>query len=189
MKRIALFASGNGTNAQKIIDYFQSNSEIKISLLVCNKADAFVLKRAENVNVESVVINKKDFFETEKINFLLAEKKIDWIILAGFLWMIPSSLIKKFPNKIINIHPALLPKFGGQGMYGMNVHKAVIAAQEKESGISIHFVNEKYDDGKIIFQARCEISENETSESLAEKIHQLEHLHFSKEIEKIVSGN
>ncbi|HVA98976.1 MAG TPA: phosphoribosylglycinamide formyltransferase [Bacteroidia bacterium] len=189
MKRIALFASGNGTNAEKIMDYFRGNSQIEIALVVSNKSDANVLIRAENKNVETFVIDKKYFFETEKINQLLDEKKIDWIVLAGFLWMIPAYLIKKFPNKILNIHPALLPKFGGQGMYGMRVHKAVIDANEKVSGITIHFVNEKYDEGKIIFHTTCTVAENETPETLSEKIHQLEHLHFANEIEKIVQQN
>ncbi len=185
-KNIAIFASGEGTNAQRIIDYFKSSHQIKIALVVSNNANATVLSRAKNSEIETFIIDKKMFYETEQVIEKLKSKNIDLIVLAGFLWIIPENLIQSFSNKIINIHPALLPKFGGKGMFGNNVHKAVIEANEKESGISIHFVNEKYDEGKIISQHKCKISETETVESLAKKIHQLEHEFFPKTIEQLL---
>jgi phosphoribosylglycinamide formyltransferase 1 len=187
-KNIAIFASGEGTNAQQIIDYFQSSNQIKVSLVVSNKSSANVLKRAENANIPSVLITREDFYESDVAINKIKAAKIDLIVLAGFLWMIPDSLIKAFPHKIVNIHPSLLPKFGGRGMYGMNVHKSVIESKEKQSGISIHYVNEHYDEGKIISQHHCEISENDTPETLALKIQKLEHEFFPKVIEKIVGS-
>lgn len=186
IKNVAIFASGEGTNAQTIIDYFKSSQKVKIALVVSNKSTANVLNRAKNNNIPTLIIDKHSFSETNDVIDVLKKSNIDLIVLAGFLWMIPENLIKAFPNKIVNIHPALLPKFGGKGMYGMNVHKAVIEAKEKESGISIHFVNEKYDEGKIIAQYKCEVLENDTAESLAQKIHQLEHEHFPKVIGNIL---
>ena len=186
IKNIAIFASGEGTNAQTIIDYFKSSKNIKIALIVSNKSNANVLNRAKNNHIATLIIDKHSFCETNEVIDVLKKINIDLIVLAGFLWMIPENLIKAFPNKIVNIHPALLPKFGGKGMYGMNVHKAVIEAKEKESGISIHFVNEKYDEGKIIAQYKCEVSENDTAETLAQKIQQLEHEHFPKVIGNIL---
>ncbi|MGZ4034528.1 MAG: phosphoribosylglycinamide formyltransferase [Bacteroidia bacterium] len=187
IKNVAIFASGDGSNTQNIIDYFKSSTNIKVALVVSNKPGANVLNRAKNSGIPTLLIDKKSFYETtETINFLRSAN-IDLIVLAGFLWMIPESLIKAFPGKIVNIHPSLLPKFGGKGMYGMNVHKAVIEAKEKESGISIHYVNEKYDEGKIISQHKCEISENDSADILAEKIHQLEYENFPKTIEKLLS--
>lgn len=186
-KKIAIFASGEGTNAQRIIDYFKSSHKIKIALVVSNNANANVLNRAKNNSIETFTIDKKIFYETQQIIEKLKSKNIDLIVLAGFLWMIPENLIQSFSNKIINIHPALLPKFGGKGMYGKHVHKAVIDGNEKESGISIHYVNEKYDEGKIISQHKCEITQAETVESLAKKIHQLEYEFFPKVIEQILT--
>jgi len=188
-KNIAIFASGEGTNAQNIFDYFKDKKTIKVALVVSNKSTANVLNRAKTSTIPTLTINKEDFYETNKTIEQLTNYAIDVIILAGFLWIIPESLIKAFPNKIINIHPALLPKFGGKGMYGTNVHKAVIIAKEKESGISIHYVNEKYDEGKIIAQFKCPISENETSETLAKKIHALEHENYPKVIEQLLLNN
>ncbi|MCF8296876.1 MAG: phosphoribosylglycinamide formyltransferase [Saprospiraceae bacterium] len=187
MKRIAILASGNGTNAENIIKYFSSSSEVEISLILSNKANAFVLERAKKLNIQSFSFTSQELKETSKVLDILLNNKIDLIVLAGFLLMIPKNLIKCFPGKIINIHPALLPKHGGKGMYGDKVHQAVIEAKDKESGITIHYVNEKYDEGQIIFQAKCNIEENENPESLAQKIHKLEYKFFPKVIEEIVS--
>ena len=186
MKNIAIFASGEGTNAQNIIDYFKLSDKVKVKLVVSNKPSANVLKRAKNAGIDTLIIDRNMFYETDKTIEALKTANIDLIVLAGFLWMIPESLIKAFPNKIINIHPALLPKFGGKGMYGMYVHKAVVAAKEKQSGISIHYVNEQYDEGKIIAQHACLITESDTSEEVAKKIHELEKEFFPSTIEKIL---
>ncbi|MGQ0828197.1 MAG: phosphoribosylglycinamide formyltransferase [Bacteroidota bacterium] len=187
MKNIAIFASGEGTNAQRIIDYFKSSDKIKVSMIISNKPMANVLHRAKNSGIPTLVIDRNSFYETNKTIEQLKEKNIDLIVLAGFLWMIPVNLINTFPDKIINIHPALLPKYGGKGMYGANVHAAVIKAKDKKSGISIHYVNEQYDEGKIISQHTCLIAENETTESLAKKIHELEYIHLPKAIEQLLS--
>lgn len=186
MKNIAIFASGEGTNAQNIINYFAESENVKIALIVSNKPTANVLNRAKNANIPTLLIDRKVFYDTDETIEKLKSAKIDFIILAGFLWLIPEILIKAFPNKIINIHPALLPKFGGKGMYGMNVHKAIIESKEKESGITIHFVDEKYDEGKIISQHKCKVEENDTSEMVAQKIHQLEYEFFPKAIEYVI---
>jgi phosphoribosylglycinamide formyltransferase-1 len=184
MIRIAVFASGTGSNTKRIIEYFRNHPRIKIELIVSNKPDAGVLKIAEEENISSLIIEKEKFFRGNTYVDELKEKKIDFIVLAGFLWKIPSLLIKAYPDKIINIHPALLPKYGGKGMYGNRVHEAVISAREKESGITIHYVDDLYDHGKIIFQAKCLIVENDTAETLAQKIHALEHENFSRVIEQ-----
>jgi len=186
MKRIAIFASGNGSNAEKIIQHFKEHYKIIVSLIVSSNADAFVLKRAKNNSVPNLVLQKDVFTQTDTLLGDLSNYKIDFIVLAGFMWLIPPYLIKAFHNSIINVHPALLPKYGGKGMFGMNVHRAIIEAKEKESGITIHFVNEKYDEGKIIFQKSCEIDCNESPESLAEKIHQLEHKYLPEIIENVL---
>ncbi|MBL0331159.1 MAG: phosphoribosylglycinamide formyltransferase [Bacteroidetes bacterium] len=186
IKNVAIFASGEGTNAQTIIDYFKSSKDVKIALVVSNKSTANVLNRATNNNIPTLLIDKHSFFETNEVVDFLKKTNIDLIVLAGFLWMIPKNLIVAFPNKIVNIHPSLLPKFGGKGMYGMHVHEAVIAAKEKESGISIHFVNEQYDEGKIISQHKCDIQEYDCAEDLAKKIHELEYEHFPKTIENLL---
>jgi len=187
MKNIAIFASGEGTNAQNIINYFKFSGKIKIALIVSNKPMANVLNRAKNAEIPTLVIDKNSFYESDKTIEQLKAAEIDLIVLAGFLWIIPERLIKNFPDRIINIHPALLPKYGGKGMYGMNVHETVIKMKEKQSGISIHYVNEKYDEGKVIAQYTCVISENETAASLAKKIHELEYANFPKEIEQLLS--
>jgi phosphoribosylglycinamide formyltransferase-1 len=188
MKRLAVFASGSGTNFQQICEYFkEKNSDIKIELLVVNKANAYVVERAKQLNVKSVYFNREDFYSSEKVVECLLENQIDFIVLAGFLWLVPSNILKNYENKIINIHPALLPKYGGKGMHGHHVHQAVIAAKEQESGITIHYVNEKYDEGNIIFQAKCSITPEDTADSLAEKIHLLEKEHFPKVIDNLLS--
>lgn len=183
-KRIAIFASGSGTNAQNIFEYFYDNENVAVDSLWSNKADAYALKRAEKYGIENFVFNRTQFYETNDLPEILRNRKVDLIVLAGFLWLIPDNLIRNF--QIVNIHPALLPKYGGKGMYGMNVHKAVVENKETESGITIHFVNEKYDDGEIIFQATCQVLKNDTPESVAQKIHALEYEHFPKTIEKVL---
>ncbi|HXR83131.1 MAG TPA: phosphoribosylglycinamide formyltransferase [Hanamia sp.] len=187
-KNLVIFASGAGSNAQKIIEHFKENGKAEITLIVCSNPNAGVLKIAEKEKIPVLVIEKEEFRET---GYLDEIKKADpnLIILAGFLWKIPEILIQAFPDKIINIHPALLPAYGGKGMYGNAVHTAVVSNREKESGITIHFVDEKYDHGQIIFQEKCSLSENETPESLAQKIHQLEHQFFPKTIEKLLEEN
>lgn len=183
---LAIFASGAGSNAQKIINYFNpANKVAKVVLIVCNNAKAGVLKIAEKENIPSIIIERNKFYEDGLLPEL-KNYKIDFIVLAGFMWKVPAQLIQAYPNKIINIHPALLPKYGGKNMYGNFVHEAVLKAGEKESGITIHYVDEIYDNGKIIFQAKCKVDENETAESLAKKIHALEHSHYPMIIEKIL---
>ena len=189
MKRIAIFASGSGTNTEKIIDYFKEKENIEVALVLSNRPDAGVLKIAEKNEVPILIIEKKVFYETDDIVKHLIRFNIDFIVLAGFLWMIPENLIAAFKNKMINIHPALLPKYGGKGMYGVNVHKAVIASGEKETGISIHHINEYYDEGQIIFQARCEIEKEDTPETIAKKVQALEHKYFPMIIEEIILKN
>jgi len=187
-RKIAIFASGSGTNAQRIIEYFSNHLQIAVSLILSNKSDAYVLERARKLNVPSIVFDRHSFNETNDIIKLLKKEKIDFIVLAGFLWMVPGNLIMAYPGRIINIHPALLPKYGGKGMYGACVHEAVLKSGDKESGISIHFVNEKYDEGNIIFQAKCEVLQYDTPDSLAQRVHQLEYKHYPEVIEKLVTG-
>ncbi len=184
MKRIAIFASGSGTNAENIIKYFANSQAIKIALILSNKADAFVIERAKKYQIETYVLGKSEFYESNKVLNMLRDRKIDHIVLAGFLWLIPSDLIGEYPRKILNIHPALLPKYGGKGMYGMKVHEAVLLNGEAESGITIHEVNEHYDKGEIIYQAVCKIEPVDTPDSLANKVHALEYVHFPKIIEQ-----
>ena len=184
---LAVFASGAGSNAQKIIDHFKNNHSVSVALIVSNKPEAGVLKIAEKENIPSLIIDKEKFFRSNACMDELKEKGVDFIVLAGFLWKIPSALIKAYPNKIINIHPALLPKYGGKGMYGQHVHEAVIANKEKESGITIHYVDELYDHGSIILQAKCAVDENETANNLAAKIHLLEHANYPAVIEEVVN--
>ena len=178
MKQIAIFSSGAGSNAEKIIDHLKGSSTATVSLVVCNKPDAGVLKIAANNNIPVLLIEKEKFFRGNAYVDELKEAGIDFIVLAGFLWKVPAALIKEFREKIINIHPALLPKYGGKGMYGNFVHEAVIANNEKESGITIHYVDEVYDHGQIILQATCPVEAGETPESLAKKVQVLEHRHF-----------
>lgn len=184
--QIAVFASGTGSNAQKIIDHFRNDPSVKVALIVCNNPEAGVLRIAAKENIPSLIIEKEKFFRADAYVKELKEKNIELIVLAGFLWKIPDSVVKAFRDKIINIHPALLPKYGGKGMYGQAVHEAVIAAKEKESGITIHYVDELYDHGKIIFQAKCPVMENDTADLLAQRIHTLEHEHYARIIEGLL---
>jgi len=183
---VAIFASGAGSNAQKIIDHFRNHTEVNVALIVCNKPGAGVLEIAAKESIPSLLIDKKTFEQGGSYINELKEANISFIVLAGFLWKIPLPLIKAYPNQIINIHPALLPKYGGKGMYGQHVHEAVILAQEKESGITIHYVDELYDHGNTILQATCPVEETDTAASLAGKIHQLEHLHYPVVIEDLL---
>ena len=187
-KNIVLFASGNGTNAENIIRYFQEKKTVNILEVLTNNPRAGVIERAKKQNIPVFVFNRETISAPSGLIDHLLNMETDFIVLAGFLWKIPAELIRQFPQKIINLHPALLPEFGGKGMYGLHVHEAVLAAGKKKSGITIHYVDEIYDNGKIIFQAKTEVSEKETPESLAEKIHQLEYKYFPLVIEEIVSG-
>jgi len=186
MHQVAIFASGAGSNAARIIDRFRHHPSIKISLIVCNKPDAGVLGIAAKEHIPSLIIEKEQFFRGDAYVAELQREKISFIVLAGFLWKIPSTLIKAFSGRIINIHPALLPKYGGKGFYGRLVHEAVIAAKEKESGITIHYVDELYDHGQVIFQATCIVEPGDTPDTLAQKIHWLEHEHFPRVIEELL---
>ncbi len=184
--KLAVFASGAGSNAQKIIDYFKGNSNVQVRLIVCNNAEAGVLDIALNEKITSVLIERGRFFKEDSYLPILKDYEIDWIILAGFLWKIPAKMIAAYPQKIINIHPALLPKYGGKGMYGHHVHRAVLDAGDHESGITIHYVDEQYDHGLTIFQAKCLVANDDTPNSLAQKVHVLEHQYFSQVIEKVI---
>lgn len=186
MKNIAIFASGSGTNAENMIKYFKNNKNIQVKLVLSNKKDAYVLERAKKHQVETFVFSNDALKNSQIVLEKLKEKEIDFIVLAGFMRKIPQNILTAYHNKIINIHPALLPKFGGKGMYGDKVHKAVIEAGEMVSGITIHYVNEHYDEGAIIFQATCPVCEGDTPDTLAEKVHALEYNHYPKIIEKVV---
>lgn len=185
-KNIAIFASGTGTNAANIIRYFSQKQTAVIALIVCNNPQAGVLKIAESNNIPALIIEKERFFKGDGYVSELKSAGIDFIVLAGFLWKIPSKIIDAYRDNIINIHPALLPKFGGKGMYGNFVHQAVLSAKETESGITIHFVDEFYDNGKTIFQITCPVHETDTTEILAKRIHELEYAYFPKVIEELV---
>ena len=187
MIKIAIFASGSGTNAQRITEYFRERqSPVTVDLILSNNPDARVLERARKLGVTCVSFSRHEFYESDLIPELLKEHAIEYVILAGFLWLIPDFLLKAYPGRILNIHPALLPGYGGKGMYGMKVHEAVISNQDKESGITIHLVNERYDEGQILFQAKCSIEDADTPASLAEKIHALEYRYFPQVIESYI---
>ena len=185
MRRIVVFASGSGTNAENIIKFFNNSKTAKVTQVLCNNEQAMVFERCKNLNVNCLLFNKNDFLKEDTILNLL-KKKADYIVLAGFLWKVPTKIIEAFPKKIINIHPALLPKYGGKGMYGMNVHTAVKENNEKETGITIHYVNENYDEGAVIYQAKATLNENDTPETIAGKIHLLEEKYFSRIIERVI---
>lgn len=188
MIRIAIFASGEGTNAQSFIDFFKGRSDIAISLIVSGNPNAPVIERAKDAGIPYIVIDRDTFYHTDNVINTL-KQKADFIVLAGFMWMIPENLIKAFRDKIVNIHPALLPKYGGKGMYGKHVHEAVVANREKKSGITIHYVNEHYDEGKIIMQKECEVKTTDTPEILAARIHELEHKNYPLAVEQLLLGN
>ena len=186
MKYIAIFASGEGTNAEHLVNYF-NGKDACVSLLVCNNPNANVLKRAQKHNIQSILINKEWQVNGEPLLKKLQDEKIELVVCAGFLWKIPDVILHAYPNKVVNIHPALLPKFGGKGMYGLNVHRAVIEAGEEESGITIHYLNEHYDEGEIILQKKCSVEKNDTPESLARSVQKLEHEWYPKIIEQLLN--
>lgn len=178
MKNIAIFASGSGTNAENMIKYFSNHNRIRVLMVLTNNKDAGVIQRAGKQNIPCMVFDKNDFYNSSLVLDMLKENEIDFIVLAGFLWLVPKAIIDSFKGKLMNIHPALLPFYGGKGMYGMNVHKKILENGEKESGITIHLVNEEYDKGDILFQARCAVLPGDTPETLAERVHQLEYAHY-----------
>jgi phosphoribosylglycinamide formyltransferase-1 len=186
MKNIVLFASGEGTVVQSIADYFEPSKDVCIKMIVCNRANAYVMTRAKKLGIESLYIDRHIIYETDTLITLLKKKATDLIVLAGFLWMIPENMIEAFPHRIINIHPALLPKYGGKGMYGMRVHEAVVANQEPYTGITVHYVNPRYDEGDIIFQESCPVLSADTPEDVAQKVHKLEYRHYPEAIEKLL---
>lgn len=186
VKKIAIFASGSGTNAQNIIEYFSDNERVIVDSLWTNNPNAYALERAKKLGAETFVFTRDDLVNTPKLVVELKKRNVNLIVLAGFLWLMPLNLIQNF--KVINIHPALLPKYGGKGMYGMKVHQAVVENKENESGISVHFVNEKYDEGEIVFQAKCEVFPSDTPEDVAIKVHELEYKYFPEVIEKVLFG-
>ena len=185
-KRIAIFASGSGSNAQKIMEHFKRNSEAEVVLILTNNPQAYVLQRADNFEIPSHIFTRGELYESDAVIKLLKNLQVDLIVLAGFLWLVPPTLLKAFPNKIINLHPALLPKFGGKGMYGDHVHQAVLDAGEEESGITIHFVSEKFDEGEILHQFRFRIEPGDTLEVIKFKGQQLEHQNFPRVIESLL---
>lgn len=187
MKKIVLFASGSGTNVENIYNYILDNKDIQIKKVYCNNPQAFVIKRCENLGLPCRVFNRDDFYKTGALLDDLIQIDPDLIVLAGFLWLIPTSLVRTFSEKIINIHPALLPKFGGKGMYGLHVHKAVVDQKESETGITIHHVNEHYDEGNAIFQAKCMVEPTDSAEDVAQKVHRLEYEHFPRVICELLS--
>lgn len=186
--RIAIFASGSGTNAERIFEHFKSHESIEVALLLSNNANAYALERARKARVPTLVFDRVQWRETDEVLKWLNENKITHIVLAGFLWLVPEILITAFPDKIINIHPALLPKYGGKGMYGSKVHEAVKAANDKVTGITIHLVNERYDKGQVLFQAKTKIEPSDSPEQIANKVHQLEYAHYPQVIENWILG-
>ena len=187
MKRVAIFASGSGSNAENIANYFKGSDAVEISLILANNPEAYVLERAKKLGIESVVVTGKEFRAADKVLEILKERNIDFIVLAGFLLLVPAKLIESYPGKIVNIHPALLPKHGGKGMYGDHVHEAVVAAGDTESGITIHLIDERYDCGTTFFQATCPVLPTDTPHDVAEKVHALEYEHFPRVIEEIIA--
>lgn len=185
MTRIAIFASGSGTNAENIINYFQSSDSIKVTIVYCNKETAGVFDRCKQLEVPCIWFSKEAFHDSSRVLHHV-QLHADFIVLAGFLWKIPMDFVSAFPQKIVNIHPALLPKYGGKGMYGMHVHRAVKENKETETGITIHFVNKNYDEGAIIFQATASVDSNDSPEDIAKKVHQLEYMYFPKVIREVI---
>lgn len=185
-KRIAIFASGSGSNAQKIMEHFKKHHDAEVVIVLTNNPEAYVLQRADNFEIPSHIFDKHEFYKTDDVVRLLKNLQIDIIVLAGFIWLIPPNLLKAFPNRIINIHPALLPKYGGKGMYGDKVHQAVLESGDEESGITIHFVNENFDEGEAIHQSRFKIEEGDDIEMIKFKGQQLEHLNYPKVVEQLL---
>ncbi len=186
-QNLAIFASGSGSNAENIALYFKNHPQIDVKVILTNNPEAGVIKRSRKLDIDCIVFNKQEFYKTNRVLSVLEQYQVDWIILAGFLWLVPANLINQFANRIVNIHPALLPKYGGKGMYGQRVHEAVINNKEIESGITIHIIDEIYDRGSIVFQASCPVTPDDDAETLAKKIHQLEYEHYPKVIENLVS--
>jgi len=187
MKRVVIFASGSGSNAENLIRFFQNSGNVSVIQVLTNNPRAKVLERCKKLKISALSFNKIAFTETEDVLNILRSSKPDLIVLAGFLWKFPKNILNHFPNKVINVHPALLPKFGGKGMYGMYVHEAVVNEKETETGITIHYVNEHYDKGDIIFQAKCEVKASDSAEDVAAKIHELEMKYFPEVVEKILN--
>jgi phosphoribosylglycinamide formyltransferase-1 len=188
VKNIAILASGAGSNAQKILEYFSDRMDIAVRIIISNKKEAGVLNIAKLASIDTFVVTRDTFYSTTDLLVELDKRNIDFIVLAGFLWLIPPYLIQHYPDRIINIHPALLPKYGGKGMYGHFVHEAVHLAKDTHSGITIHFVNEKYDEGSIVFQERCEILPSDQPEDIAKKVQVLEHSYYPTVIDQLVSS-
>lgn len=186
--RLAILGSGNGTNAQQISEYFADRSDVEVACIIYNVRGAYIAERAKNLGIESRYFGRADFYENGAVLRYLKDKQIDWVILAGFLWLVPESILEAFPQRVINIHPALLPSYGGKGMYGHHVHEAVVANHERESGITIHIVDHRYDCGTTLFQARCSVTPDDTPETLAAKIHLLEKEHFPRVIDETIKG-
>ncbi|MBB3123072.1 phosphoribosylglycinamide formyltransferase-1 [Mesoflavibacter sabulilitoris] len=188
MKRVVIFASGSGSNAENLIKFFHNSDNASVVQVLTNNPHAKVLDRCKRLKVSALSFNRIAFTQTEDVLNILKSSNPDLIVLAGFLWKFPENILKNFPNKVINIHPALLPKFGGKGMYGMNVHKAVVENKETETGITIHYVNENYDEGAIIFQAKCKVESSDSAEDVATKIHKLEMEHFPKVVDDLLKN-
>ena len=188
MKRIALFASGSGSNAEKIADYFAGSADVSIDLILSNNPKAGVIERARRHHIPVLLFDRTTFYNTDRITQLLQQQSIDLIVLAGFMWLMPADLVRAFPDRIVNSHPALLPRFGGKGMYGHFVHEAVVAAGESESGITIHFVNEHYDEGAPIFQASCPVVATDTPDDVARKVQALEHMHYPRVVAEVLAA-
>lgn len=186
MKNIAIFASGSGTNAENLIQHFRTDPSGSVSLVLTNRSDAGVIHRAENLDTETFVFNREQFYQTGEVLALLKARNIDFIVLAGFLWLVPGVLIEAYEGRMVNVHPALLPKYGGKGMYGRHVHEAVIANGDNESGITVHNVNREYDEGDVIFQARCPVEAGDTPEILAKKVHVLEYEHYPEVVKSLL---
>jgi phosphoribosylglycinamide formyltransferase-1 len=189
MYHLAIFASGSGTNAENIIRHFQNEPQLKVSCICTNRPDALVIERAKTLHVPYLIFSRDDFYQSNTVLEYLKNNQIDWIILAGFLWLVPYDLIESYPHRILNIHPALLPKFGGKGMYGHHVHQAVLDSKEKHSGITIHYVDHEYDQGDIVFQATCAVDPSDRPETLAKKVHSLEYEHFPRVIKQEILKN
>jgi len=188
MKRIAVLASGSGSNAENLVEYFRKGDLARVTVILSNRKDAFVLERAQRLGVPYLHFSRDDFYSSDKVLRLLLELQVDLVVLAGFLWLVPPSIVASFERRIVNIHPALLPKFGGKGMFGMHVHEAVVQSRENETGITIHWVNSQYDEGDVIFQAKASVLSSDSADDVANKVHQLEYEHFPVVLERILLG-